>query len=121
MSCGSLACDMCGWFWCWVVWGGEEVFVLVHLCQEVELRDGGGLLVAELVVVFEDGSCVGKKLVGSFTFSLFLCASYLLLRVCGWFDLLSEDSHVVQCVAVGSDGRVENVQRSTVFCMMRGL
>ena len=121
MSCGSLACDLCGWFWCWVVWGGEEVFVLVHLCQEVELRDGGGLLVVELVVVFEDGSCVGKKLVGSFTFSLFLCASYLLLRVCGWFDLLSEDSHVVQCVAVGSYGRVENVQRSTVFCMKRGL
>ena len=116
MSCGSLACDLCGWFWCWVVWGGEEVFVLVHLCQEVELRDGGGLLVAELVVVFEDGSCVGKKLVGSFTFSLFLCPSYLLLRLCGWFDLLSEDSHVVQC-----DGRVEDVQRSTVFCMKRGL
>jgi hypothetical protein len=27
-SCGSLACDMCGWFWCWVVWG-RHCLVLV--------------------------------------------------------------------------------------------
>ena len=45
VSCGSLGCDMCGWFWCWVVWGGKEVFVLVHLCQEV--RDVGCLVVAD--------------------------------------------------------------------------
>ncbi len=36
--------------------GGEEVFVLVHFCEEVEVRDVGGRLVAELVVVFEGGS-----------------------------------------------------------------
>ncbi len=85
------------------------------------MRDVGGLLVAELVVVFEGGSCVGKKLVVSFTFSLFLCSSFLLFRLDGVLDLLSEDSHVAQCVVVGSDGRVEDVQRGTVFCMERGL
>ena len=98
------------------MWGGEEFFVLVHLCQEVEVRDVGCLLVAELVVVFEGGSCVGKKFVVAFTFSLFLRSSFLLSRLCGCCDLFSEDSHVVQC-----DGRVEDVQRSTVFCMKRGL
>ena len=113
-ACDSCVCAKLGWFG--VGFACEEVSICVHSVQEAEVRDVGCLLVAELVVVFEDGSCVGKKLVGSFTFSLFLCASYLLLRVCGWFDLLSEDSHVVQC-----DGRVEDVQRSTVFCMKRGL
>ncbi len=85
------------------------------------MRDVCCLLVAELVVVFEGGSCVGKKSVVAFSFSLFLRSSFLLFRLFGGFGLLSEDSHVVQCVVVGSDGRVEDVQRSTVFCMKRGL
>ncbi len=59
---------------------------------------------------------MGKKLVVSFTFSLFLGPSYLLLRLCGWFDLLSEDSQVVQCVC-GGERRVEDVQWGTVFGM----
>ncbi len=41
------------------------------------MRDVGCLLVAELVVVFEGGSCVGKKSVVAFTFSLFLRSSFL--------------------------------------------
>ena len=83
------------------------------------MRYVGGLLVAELVVVFEGGSCVGKKSVVAFTFALFLRSSFLLFRLFGWFDLLSEDSHVVQCVC--GERRVEDVQRGTVFGMKRGL
>jgi hypothetical protein len=44
---------------------------------------------------------------------------YLLLRVCGWFDLLSEDSHVVQCVC--GERRREDVQGGTVFGVKGGV
>ncbi len=59
----------------------------------------------------------------SFSFSptLFLCSSFLAFGLWWWFDFLSEDSHVVQCVGVGSDVRVENVQRGTVFGVKRRL
>jgi hypothetical protein len=50
--------DFSGWSWFWVVWGGKEVFVLVHLCQEG--RDVGGLVVGEVVVLVECGSRLGK-------------------------------------------------------------
>jgi hypothetical protein len=85
----------------------------------VEVRYVGGLLVAELVVVFEGGSCVGKKFVVAFTFSLFLRSSFLLSRLCGCCDLFSEDSHVVQCVC--GERRREDVQGGTVFGVKGGL
>ena len=112
------ACDWCvcaklGWFG--VGFACEEVSVCVHFVQEAEVRDVGCLVVAELVVVFEGGSCVGKKSVVAFTFSLFLRSSFLLFRLFGWFDLLSEDSHVVQCVC--GERRGEDVQWGTVFGM----
>ena len=50
-----------------------------------------------------------------------VCSSFLLFRRFGWLFLFSEDSHVVQCVGVCSDGRVENVQRGTVFGVKRRL
>jgi hypothetical protein len=74
----------CDWCMCAkLVWFGiglacEEVFICVHFVQEAKVRDVGCLLVAELVVVFEGGSCVGKKFVVAFTFSLFLRSSFLL-------------------------------------------
>ena len=63
----------------------------------------------------------GAELVVSVTLAVSLGPSFLVFRLFGWFCLLSEDSHVVQCVGVGSDGRVENVQWGTVFCMKRWL
>ena len=63
----------------------------------------------------------GAKLVVSVTLAVSLGPSFLLFRLFGWFFLLSEDSHVVQCVGVGSDGRSEDVQRCTVFGVKRGL
>ena len=63
----------------------------------------------------------GEELVVAVTLALSLCPSFLLFRRFGWFFLFSEDSHVVQCVGVCSDGRVENVQRGTVFGVERRL
>ena len=80
MSCGSLASDVCGWFWCWVVLGEKEVFVLVHLCQEC--GDVGCLMVGEVISLFEGGPRTGKEFVISFTFALSFCSSCLLFR---WF------------------------------------
>jgi hypothetical protein len=77
-----LGCDISGWSWFWVVWGGKEVFVLVHLCQEG--RDVGCLMVGEVVVLFEGGSRLGKESVVSFTFALSFCFVFLLFRLVGW-------------------------------------
>ena len=63
----------------------------------------------------------GAKLVVSVTLAVSLGLSFLLFRLFGWFFLLSEDSHVVQCVGVGSDGGVKDVQRCTVFGVKRRL
>ena len=63
----------------------------------------------------------GEELVVAVALAVSLCSSFLLFRLCGWFFLLSEGSHVVQCVGVGSDGRGEDVQRCTVFGVKRGL
>ena len=63
----------------------------------------------------------GDELVVAVALAVSLCSSFLLFRLFGWFFLLSEDSHVVQCVGVGSDGGVEDVQRCTVFGVKRRL
>jgi hypothetical protein len=63
------------------VWGGEEVFVLVHLCQEG--RDVGGLMVGEVVGLFECGSRLGKESVVSCTFALSFGFTFLLFRLFG--------------------------------------
>ncbi len=54
-------------------------------------------MVGEMVVLFEGGPCMGKKSVVSFTFALSFCSSFLLFGLFGWFFLLSEDTHVVEC------------------------
>ncbi len=41
----------------------------------------------------------------------------MLFRLFGGVDLHSEDSHVVQCVVVCSDGGAEYVQWGTMFCV----
>ncbi len=64
---------------------------------------------------------VAVKLFVAVAFVVSLCLSFLAFGLFGWFFLLSEDSHVVQCVGVGSDGRGEDVQRCTVFGVKRGL
>ena len=79
----------------------------------------GGLVVWE--VLSEGVLGEGEELVVAVALAVSLCSSFLLFRLFGWFFLLSEDSHVVQCVGVGSDGMVENVQWGTVFCMKRWL
>ena len=104
--------------WSWSVCVGEDVFVS---CKEVknEALSVGGLAGWEVL-----SECVlgeGEKLVVSFALAVSLCSSFLLFRRFEWFFLFSEDSHVAQCVGVGSDGRVENVQWCTVFCMKRWL
>ncbi len=58
-------------------------------------------------------ACVGKESVVALSLSLFLLSSFLLFRLFGGFNLLSEDSHVVQCV--GGERRCEDVQWGTVF------
>ena len=63
----------------------------------------------------------GEELVVAVALALSLCSSLVMFRRFGWFFLFSEDSHVMQCVGVCSDGRVENVQRGTVFGVKRGL
>ncbi len=78
-------------------------------------------MAGELVVVFEGGPRVCKELVVSVTFTLSFCSSFLLFGLWGWVFLLSEGSHVVEGDAVGSDGRVENVQWGTMFCVKGGL
>ena len=115
----SLVWDMCCWFGCWVVGGGKEVFVLVHLCQE--RRDVGCLMVGEVILVFEGVPRMGKKVVVSFTFALSFCSSFLLFRWFEWFFLLSEDSHVVQSSDVWLDGSVQDVKRGAMFCVERWL
>ncbi len=60
-------------------------------------------------------------LVASFLLALFLCSSFSLLSPFWWFFLGSKDGHAVYCVVVGSDGRVENVQWGTMFCVKGGL
>ena len=102
-----------------MVWGGEEVFVLVHLVEEC--GDVGGLVVGELVVVVECVARVCKELVVSFPFTLSFCSSFLLFGLWGWVFLVSEGSHVVEGDVVGSDGRVENVQWGTMFGVKGGL
>ncbi len=61
---------------CWVLLG------YVHLCQEG--RDVGGLMVGELVVLFEGGSRLCKKSTVSFMFALSFCFAFLLFRLVGW-------------------------------------
>ena len=63
----------------------------------------------------------GEELVVAVALAVSLCSSFLLFRRFGWFFLFSEDSHVVQCVVVGSDCRGEDVQWCTVFGVKRGL
>ncbi len=83
--------------------------IVVHLFQEG--RDIGCLMIAELVVVsFECGSCVGKKSVVAFSFSLFLLLSVLLFRfclVCGVFG--GKEGHVVQSGGVCCNLRSQDV------------
>ncbi len=79
----------------------------------------GGLVVWE---VWSEGVLgEGEELVVAVALAVSLCSSFLFFRLFGWFLLLSEDSHVVQCVGVGSDASVENVQWGTVFGVKRGL
>ncbi len=62
-----------------------------------------------------------EELVLAVALAMSLCSSFLLFRRFGWFFLFSKDSHGVQCVIVGSDGRIQNVQRGTVFGVKKGL
>ncbi len=73
----------------------------------------GGLAVWELLSEGVLGE--GEELVVAVALAVSLCSSFLLFRLFGWFFLLSEDSHVVQCVC--SECRVEDVQLGTVFGM----
>ena len=57
--------------------------IIVHLVEEC--RDVGGVVVGEVVVLFEFGSCMGKKSVVSFTFALPFCFSFLLFGELGWW------------------------------------
>ena len=61
---------------CWWLLG------YVHLCQEG--RDVGGLMVGELVVLFEGGPRLCKESIVSFMFALLLCFAFLLFRLVGW-------------------------------------
>ncbi len=93
---------------------GKDVFISVEECQDESFGVGG---LAGWEVLSEGVLGEGEELVVALAVSL--CSSFLLFRLFGWFILLSEECHVVQCV--GSDGRVEDVQWGTVFCMKRWL
>ncbi len=72
---------------------GKVVAIIVHLVEE--RRDVG--LVVELVVLFDCGACVGKKLVVSVTFALPFGFSFLLFGELGWWcnDVGGNEVHVV--------------------------
>ncbi len=55
-------------------------------------------MVGKVVVLFEGGPRMCKESVVSFTFALSFCSSFLLFGLFGWFLLLSEDNHDVECV-----------------------
>ena len=69
--------------------------IIVHLVEEC--RDFGGVVVVEVVVLFEFGSCMGKKFVFSVTFALPFCFSFWLFGELGWWcnDVGGNEVHVV--------------------------
>ncbi len=74
-------------------------------------------MIGEVILVFEGVPRMGNKVVVSFTFALSFCSSFLLFRWFEWCFLLSEDSHVVQCVYGKRGG--EDVQWGTVLPVFR--
>ncbi len=67
--------------------------IIVHLVEEC----GDVGVVGEVVVLFEFGSCMGKKSVVSVTFALLFCFSFLLFGELGWWcgDVGGNEVHVV--------------------------